>query len=423
MVEYPVSNCMRHRQVVFGVAVLVCLGLVAVGCEYDTQDVVAPAPVEVTEPSLPDTSDNQSWLVPSMPGMWIGHPNTDWNADAVPGVVVIEPPCVYVVEVAGDGEVERAALELTYPEFRLDHLTETLWYNDIALVTGDRVITNGPSPANDDYLFWNRCTAQNWNYVNGLTPLNCEQPGTKWERSYCEFHEEFFEGLSFSDCEYPASDELSGLCQQIEDATRIQDRGVPPPTDSLPLPELHDMFPYHPDLELELTRLIGVIHFREFHPADDGRQPCVTVFPTASSTQQTALWGDTWQATEPNGYPLSVMLRLPFPQVRYDQTTKTLWNGEIGPIKAGDRVIIDPISQPNYYAARSYGDHKEYYEKLIGGCGANAKVQVVDIQTVEHYCTNNTPPRHQNQCQQAIKLKQANTNPLPYPPQPTEEPG
>ena len=257
MVEYPVSNCMRHRQVVFGVAVFLCLVLVAVGCEYDTQDVVAPAPVEVTEPSLPDVSDNQSWLVPSMPGMWIGHPNVEGNADAVPGVVVIEPPCVYVVEVAGDGEVERAALELTYPEFRLDHLTETLWYNDIALVTGDRVITNGPSPANDDYLFWNRCTAQNWNYVNGLTPLNCEKPGTKWERSYCEFHEEFFEGLSFSDCETPASDELSGLCQQIENATRIQDRGVPPPADSLPLPELHDMFPYHPDLELELTRLIG----------------------------------------------------------------------------------------------------------------------------------------------------------------------
>ena len=463
---YPVLNCLRHRQVGFGVVVFVCLGLVAAGCASDTQDVAQPptvgvveplspdvsdsAPVDeatdvavakrlspdfsdsvpvdeativaVAKPLYPDVSDNESWLVPSMPGMWIGHPNTEWNADAVPGVVVIEPPCVYLMHEYGKG-VERVALELTYPEFRLDHVTETLWRNDTALVTGDRVITSGSFRVREDYLFWNRCTAQRWHYVDGLTPLNCNNPGTKWERSYCEDHEELFGGLSFSDCKNPATDELSGLCQQIEDATRIQDRGVPPPTDSFPLPELSGMFPYHPDLELELRRLIGIVHFREFDPVNSDRLPCVTVFPTASSTQQTALWGDTWQATEPNGYPLSVLLSLPFPQVRYDQTTKTLWNGDIGPIKSGDRVIIDPISQPNYYAARSYGRYKEYYEQLINGCGANAEVQVVDIQTVEQYCTNNTPSRHQDQCQQAIQLKQANANPLPYPPQPTEEPG
>ncbi|MCQ3815278.1 MAG: hypothetical protein KTU85_12805, partial [Acidimicrobiia bacterium] len=293
MVEYPVSNGMRRRQVGFGVSVFVCVVLFAAACAFDSEDVVERSPVEVTasvssdaqdiverssvevaEFSLLDVSDNQSWLVPSMPGMWIGHENIQTEMEAVPGVVVIEPPCVYLMHEYGKG-VERVALELTYPEFRLDHVTETLWYNDTALVTGDRVITNGSSQVGEDYLFWNSCTAQRRKFEHALTPLNCEQPGTKWERSYCEDHEELFEGLSFSDCENPATAELSGLCQQIEDATRIQDRGDPPPTDSLPLPELSGMFPYHPDLELELRRLIGIVHFREFDPVNSDRLPCV----------------------------------------------------------------------------------------------------------------------------------------------------
>jgi len=392
-----------------GALIFLCLVLLVANCTNDAQDGFEQAQIAV--------SDNLSWLVPSLPGMWIDHPNTSGNFEGEPGVLVIEPPCVYLA--LGDGE--RVALELSYPEFRLDHVTETLWFNDTALVTGDRVYLNGSAVIGDDILFWNRCTAQRWNHTNLLTPLNCENPATTWERSDCEDHEELLEGLSFSDCENPASDELSDICQQIENATQNQDRGVPPPTTSFPVPEIHRMFPYHPNLELELTRLIGVIHFEKFDSTDNGDRVCVIVFPTASSTQQTALWGDTWQATEPNGYPLSVLLRLPFPQVRYDPRTRTLWNGEIGPIKAGDRVIIDPVSQPNYYSADAFGNHKEYYAKLVNNCEANAEVQVIDIQTVKEYCTNNTPPKHQEQCQQAMQLNQANKNKLTYPPKPTDQ--
>ncbi len=165
------------------------------------------------------------------------------------------------------------------------------------------------------------------------------------------------------------------------------------------------MHPHHPDMELEMAKLVGIL---KIEPAglNDYERVCAYLHPTASSTSQGVLWGDLWKHTGPDGRPLAVLLDLPYPQVRFDEDNRTLWNGDVGPMTTGDLIIADPLSPPDFNDT-GYGRPKQPHEALINvACDkANAKATVLDIQTVEHYCTHDTPARHQSQCEQAMNLR------------------
>ena len=366
--------------------------------------------------------------------MYVGHsedhgPTEGW----LHAVLSIEPPCAYLTYISeefvddslANWEGRRLALSLPYPQTRFDESNQTMWiqwpirpkswsYN-IPIAHGDRVIAAptvvldkiGGKEPQELHLFWDACPAHAVAAAVSFTSVEwlCSNKPPEWV-----WHQgQELERICVEDTTPWNQRELleqESLAPAIEPTTPDRGTGEPPPVAELPPPPLHGAYPYHPDMELEMTKLVGVLSIEPAPRTYHSERECVYLYPTAASAHQTALWGDTWKHTGPDGQPLAVRLDLPYPQVRFEEDTWTLHNGDVGPMTTGDRVIVDPIALPDFNTTQSQTRSKQPHESLIDICNkANARATVLDIQPVEHYCTHNTPARHQGQCEQAMSLR------------------
>ncbi|WP_419850985.1 hypothetical protein [Candidatus Poriferisocius sp.] len=322
-------------------------------------------------------------------------------------------------------EGRRLALSLPYPQIRFDESNQTLWIQwptrpklwsyDIPIAHGDRVIaaptvvfdTIGGKEPHDLHLFWDVCPAHAVAVADGgLTSVEwlCSKKPPEWK-----WHQgQDLEPICVEDTRPRNQRELleqQGLAPVVEPPAAGWEPGDPPPVAELDPPPFWDMHPYHPDMELEVAKLVGILTIEPTGQDDYWSRLCAYLYPIAASGQRTPLWGDSWKYTGPDGQPLAVRLDLPYPQVRFDEDTGTLWNGAIGPMATGDRVIVDPIAPPDFND-NGHGNFKQPHETQIHLCKrAGANTTVLDIQPVEHYCTHDPPARHKSQCEQAMSLR------------------
>ncbi len=431
--------------------VLVCIALAATACSSEPQAAVElpSAAVSATAESERDDTDgppqgsgaereegnaqhDADWQQPPLAGMWVEHPEEMYpTVGWLHATVSIELPCVYLTDVS-EGFVDeslanwanwkgrRLALSLRYPEVRFDEnnqiLWNPLWDYDIQIAHGDRVIVSsdpylediGDKEPHELHLFWDVCSAHAvavpaglWASVEWL--CSNKPPEWVWHRG------EELERICVEDTRpWNQRDllEQQGIAPAVKPPSADQSPGEPPPVAELEPPPFLDMHPYHPDMELELSRLVGILSIEPAPPNYHLERKCVYLYPIAASVPQAVLWGDSWKHTGPDGRPLAVWLELPYPQVRFDEDTWALWNGDIGPMTTGDRVIADPIAPPDFHTDGYNTRAKQPHEPPIHPCKkAGASATVLDIRTVEHYCTHDTPPRHQSQCEQAMSLR------------------
>ncbi len=465
---WPRREALRGEGTVRCGVVAVCLALVFVGCSSGPQaDVVQPSATEsatdeseqvraepqadVVQPSATESAtdeseqvraepqadglgagghngsqrDGEGWPRPPLAGMYARHPEMGFPAEGWEGIVSIEPPCVYFIFdsydsstnsydwLTGDRRV-RIALSLPYPQVRFDESTQTMWSRDIPVSHGDRVLTGGGDGSytvggkepHELHLFWDACSAQGIGVVSGLESVEwyCGQEPPDWPSA-----QQGWQRICVEDMRpWNQRDllEQQGFALAGDSPAAGLGTGGPPPVADLPPPPLHGMHLYHPDMELDLAKLVGILSIEPAGRNFYSERECAYLYVTASSVSQAVLWGETWKHTGPDGQPLAVLLDLPYPQVRFDEDNWTLWNGDIGPMATGDRVIVDPSSLPDFNDT-GYGSPKQPHETLINvACDkANARATVLDIQTVERYCTHDTPARHQSQCEQAMSLR------------------
>ena len=422
---------------------LVCLMLAAAACssgkqaapEQPSTTVLATA---VQEPNgMGRPPGGEDWVRPPLAGMRVDHPEEMSGTEGwLYATVSIKPPCAFLTDVSEELGVEspaewegrRLALSLSYPKVRFDARTQTLWNQwmgevDIPIAHGDRVIvssdplyeTIGDKEPRELYLFWDACAAHAlaapgtfWTSVEWLC-LD-KVPGWVWHQGRDR------ERVCVEDTRpWNQRDllEQQGLAPSGGSPAVGGKTGDPPPTAEFSPPPFLDMYPYHPDMELELSKLVGVLSIEPASPTYYLERKCAYLYPTTATASQTVLWGDTWKHTGPDGQPLAVQLELPYPQVRYDENTGALWNGDIGPMVTGDRVIADPIAPPDFHAYGSNTRAKQPHEPQLGPCDkAGASAAILDIQPVEHYCTHNPPARHHAQCNQAMNQHNQTQNQL-----------
>ncbi len=397
---------------------------VSATAETDRSD--TDRPPERTVAGSQDSSgwNGGDWPRPPLAGMYAFHPEMQFPLELWQGIVSIEPPCVYFIIDSYDSSTnsydwltgdrrQRLALSLPYPEVRFDNSTQTLWSSDIPISHGDRVLTGGGEGRyteggkefHEMHLFWDICAAQGVGVVLGLETVKwyCAQEPPDWPPA-----EQSWQRICVEDTRPHNQRDLleqQGLAPSDEPSAASRGPGDPRLVADLLPPPFFGMHPHHPDMELEVAKLVGILKIEPAGP-NDYERVCAYLHPTASSTSQGVLWGDLWKHTGPDGRPLAVRLDLPYPQVRFDEDAWTLWNGDIGPMTTGDRVIVDPIAPPDFND-NGYSRPKQPHETLINAaCNkANARATVLDIQTVEHYCTRDTPARHQSQCEQAMSLR------------------
>ncbi len=401
--------------------VLVCLALMVVGCSSAERVAVEESGEDLLKPP----EQVEDWPRPPFAGMWVNHPNNVYQADEkwIYGTVSVEPPCVYLTNVTNimadtsgvSWEGRRLALSLIYPDVRFDESTYTLWNPlwryDIPISHGDRVIvgshpygeTVGGKEPGDLHLFWDACAAHAYARPVGLwTSLEwlCVNRPSGW---VWHLDNELVR-MCNEDTPWNQRELLKeqGIMVDVESSDLDREPSEPPPEVELAWPPFVDTYLYHPDLELELYKLVGVL---SVEPAPQNYSPesrCAYLYPTAASDPQAVLWGDSWKHTGSDGQPLAISLELPYPQVRFDEENQALWNGDIGPMVNGDRVIVDPVALPDFND-NGFGRYKHHLDTLGGLCRkANASATVLDIQPVAHYCTNNPPIRHSSQCDYAL---------------------
>ncbi|MCY4163065.1 MAG: hypothetical protein OXE93_02430 [bacterium] len=432
---------MRSKFVGF-VVVFMCFVLVGVGCSSGESANTEPEAGDKAVPLLGGETSRGSGLVdveslprPPLAGMYAHHSELLFLLEGFSGVVSIEPPCVYLVfdsdpsrELLG-GELERLAISLPYPQVRFDEKTHTLWNGDVPISHGDRVLTGGGRGSymiggkepHELYLFWDACPAHGTIIVPGLesVPLYCMQ----------DFSDRFLvdrERMEKRQQEVCVEDtrpwnqrdwlEQQGIGVGVEPPVEGRGFGEPPEVVDLVSPAFLDMHAYHPDMELEVAKLVGVLSV-ELAGYNDYERLCAYLYPTVASDSHEVLWGDSWRHTGPDGEPLAINLELPYPQVWFDEANWSLWNGGIGPMATGVRVIVDPLTPPNF-SDKGNGDYKQPHETILSShCSkkAHATVTVLDIQPVEHYCANNPSARHRSQCEHAMNPTTQTQNQLTPP--------
>ena len=430
-----------------------CLTLIFAGCSSGTQaEVEQPsASTSATAESEPSGADrlpegtvvggqedsgwnDEDWPRPPLAGMYVGHPEDLGLTEGwLHAVLSIELPCAYLTHISeefaydslANWEGRRLALSLPYPQTRVDENNQTLWSQwpirpkmwsyDIPISHGDRVIAGptvvfdriGGKEPHELHLFWDVCPAHAVAVESSFASVEmlCTIKPPEWV-----WHEgQELERICEDDARPWNQRELleeEGPASVFEPPTQSRGPSEPPPVAELPPPPLHGAYPYRPDMELELAKLVGILSIEPAPQTHYSERECAYLYPTTAAAQQTPLWGDTWKHTGPDGQPLAVRLDLPYPQVRFDEDAWTLWNGDIGPMTTGDRVVVDPIAPPDFNTTQFQARAKQPHETLIDVCDkANARATVLDIQTVEHYCTHDTPARHQSQCEQAMSLR------------------
>lgn len=379
-----------------------------------------------------DLGNGADWPRPPLAGMWVDYPLRESGSSFfLHGIVSIEPSCAYLTNVSyvdtegllvdpgAEWEGRRLALSLIYPDARFDENTRTLWNPlweyDIPVSHGDRVIVAsdplfediGDKEPHDLHLFWDLCPAHGYATPEGLwTSVEwlCTNRPSEWV-----WHEgEELERICVEDARpWNQRDllEQQGSAPGVEPPAPGLGPGEPPPVAELITPPFYDMHPYHPDMEIELSKLVGILSIESVSPSYIPAPKCVYLYPTAASAPQSVLWGGLWKHTGPDGQPLAIWLQLPYPQARFDEESWALWNGDIGPMTTGDRIIAHPIAPPDFHTDGYNTRAKQPHEPQIHPCDkAGASAAVLDIQPVEHYCTHDPPTRHHTQCEQAMSL-------------------
>ncbi len=408
------------------VVVLVCLALMVVGCSSAERVAVEESGEDLLKPS----EQVEDWPRPPFAGMWVDYPERSSPLEEtwIYATVSVEPPCVYLTNVAEGGRASstdrspvswqgrRLALSLIYPDVRFDEDTYTLWNpwgeDDIPISHGDRVIVSsdpldemiGGKEPGDLYLFWDACAAHAYARPGGLwSSLEwlCVNRPSNW---VWHLGNELVR-MCNEDTPWNQRELLKeqGIVVDVESSDLDREHGEPPlVADLVPPTFFGDMHLYHPDLELELYKLVGVLSVEPAPPSYSPEWRCAYLYPTAASDPQAVLWGDSWKHVDSDGQPLAISLELPYPQVRFDEENQALWNGDIGSMVNGDRVIVDPVALPDFND-NGFGRYKHHLDTLGGLCSkANASATVLDIQPVAHYCTNNPPIRHSSQCEYAM---------------------
>ncbi|MCY4458539.1 MAG: hypothetical protein OXB90_11440 [Acidimicrobiaceae bacterium] len=358
--------------------------------------------------------ERQGWPLPSFAGMYPPHPedgetpDPSWDLGST-GVLSIEPPCVYVtlqnalrynVEggVVDDGPY-RIALSLPYPLVRLDDNGETLWFGNTPFVTGEWVsmtqhllhkptnpyiilirgsqyLSNVVKTRNTAYVdfaprhslqFSNRCAADGFLRVGSLNRVDCAQPmerdATYVEERWCDTRDAVIKRGLIPIADPPTGDLSAPLLADL----------APPPFDY--------MFAYHPDLESEVSELMGEPTettgiFAIGSPSQDDyetERECVYLYVARDPTTSR---GDQKQHDNANGKPLAIRLDMPYPQIRYDPNTQTIWNNDVGPISLGDRAKIKTVNAPDFNI-----NGKQPHETIGGLCpNSNTYAKVIDIQ-------------------------------------------
>ena len=410
-------------------------------------DEPADIAVALVEPEVEEVIDEvidverHGWPLPSFAGMYPRHPEDGESPDTsreegytphpssefgTPGVLSIEPPCVYVTLLHAERYVEggvvndapyRVALSLPYPLVRLGDNAEILWFGNTPFVTGEWVsmtqhLHYKPTSESAFWIrgteyfsnivilrftnyvdfaprhsvrFWNRCAADGFMRVGSLNRMDCAQrmvPDVRYAERDAMYAER---PMDFSTwCDHRDAVIKRGLVPIADPPSG--DLSVPLLVDLAP-PPFYYMHVYHPHLESEVAALMGdptetTGMFAIGPPsARDPRtgtvyeteRECVYLYPTRDPTTS---WRDLWQHRNADGQPLAIRLEMPYPQVRYDPNTQTIWNNDVGPIIMSDRVTIKTINEPDFNI-----NGKQPNETIGGQCpNSNAYAKVIDIQ-------------------------------------------
>ena len=164
---------------------LVCMAAALAGCSSGQPAAVQQPPATVWQ-KLSGTGPPPGvgdWVRPPLAGMYASHPEMGFTAEEWHGIVSIEPPCVYFTfdsdYLLPDGQRDRVALSLPYPETRFEESTQTLWSGDVPIRHGDRVLTGGNEGSftiggkarHELHLFWDVCAAHGRATTYGLESL------------------------------------------------------------------------------------------------------------------------------------------------------------------------------------------------------------------------------------------------------------
>ena len=224
------------------------------------------------------------------------------------GVLVVEPPCIYINELdpsgrtirMPDGQLDRTFVRLPQALVRFDADTNSIWVrNEGPLTTGDEVTLGGgyTAEAFGKRVFEEACSANGRFTASGMTigfdhmlPFGWDDPPVEPRHLTNMFDWDPDGGY------HDAS--VSGILEIVPACTYVTD----------------ELF-------------IGCVAIEP----DPGTEPrCVYI--TSNEDGETALASD--------GTPIRTLLRLPRPLTSYAPDSGELWVGDHGPMTTGDQVTV-----------------------------------------------------------------------------------
>ena len=237
-----------------------------------------------------------------------------WDSEAVVkdglafGVLVIEPPCIYINEIdqaaqpirMPDGHLLRTFVRLPQSLVRFDAGTNSIWVREEGpMTTGDEVTLGGGYSAE-------------------------------------AFGRRVFEDECSANASFTAASMSLGLDHMLApgwDDSSMESRG------------LTNMFAWDPDGGFHDASVSGNL---EIAPActyvtDEFFVGCVAI-ESDPETEPRCVYVNSTEGIAatlaPDGTPIRTLVRLPRPLTRYDPDTGELWVGDRGPMASGDAVVL-----------------------------------------------------------------------------------
>ena len=300
-------RAMRAGVIRGGVA-LVAAAVLASGCSGSGGPTSAVEPVEPSDESDQTDPAAEVSQEPPLAGLYVWDSEAGSDDAVAFGVLVVEPPCVYINEIdpAGqtvrmpDGKLLRTFVRLPQALVRFDAETNSIWVRDEGpMTTGDGVTLGGgySAEAFGRRVFEDECSANAHFTASSMTPGLDHMLGFGWDDPPVEPREltnmfDWDPEGGFHDDSVSGTLEIAPACAYVTD---------------------------------ELW--VGCVAI-ESDPETEPR--CVYV----NSTE------DTEATLAPDGTPIRTLVRLPRLLVRYDPDTGELWVGDHGPMTSGDDVTV-----------------------------------------------------------------------------------
>ena len=348
-----------------GGVVLVAAVMLVAGCSGDDgpqpiepfdesdQPVSSEPGVESDHSAEPELSKDA--LPAEFAGLYVWDPEAGSHTAPGSGVLVIEPPCVYINEIdsAGqtirmpDGQLLRTLVRLPRALVRFDADANSIWVRDEGpMTTGDGVTLGGGYglQAFGRRLFEEDCSANAGFTASSMTPGLDHMLSPGWDdpstgpRELTNMFDWDPEG-GYYDASLPGTLEIVPACTYLTDDLFVGCVAI------------------EPDPEME-PRCVYVT-------SDDDGEAVLTTDD-----------GDDGEAVlTTDGSPVRTLVRLPRLLTRYDPDTGELWVGDHGPMVSGEAVIV--VGTEGWVAGDEPGE-----EPFEGRCAAHGSFWAASIQPI-----------------------------------------